>query len=285
MTIDSIKKYSQNLFAVLMGFLLIFIEIYINQLMGFSLKYYFVLFVTAIVFSLIVLSLTKRFVLCNWMAVTVFAAIFSFVVVSYFRENSIPSVDTVFLILVNWFGVCLACFCVAFFQKQNRVSGFHQFFKGNTIAFAFIYCMIILYVEFLKSILWSTQYSSKINFIPFIYTIIPYFTGRSGVDFYIAVSNLAANILLFAPLGFYIGVFSKKISRFMIAPIGIIVPVGIESLQYLLSCGVADIDDVILNALGYFLGFLFCLGIEKAYRSYQKSREKRLFVFHGEYEY
>lgn len=64
------------------------------------------------------------------------------------------------------------------------------------------------------------------------------------------------NIVLFFPLGFYITLLNrnKKISV-NVCLIALISTLA-EIAQYLFSVGVTDIDDVILNTLGGFMGIL-----------------------------
>lgn len=90
------------------------------------------------------------------------------------------------------------------------------------------------------------------NFIPFK-TIYPYLLGDKGLI--IAGINLIGNILLLVPLGFLLPMASKNqnwrtIILFAIASGGII-----ELLQVIFHVGIFDIDDVILNGLGFLIGY------------------------------
>ncbi|MGI5888221.1 MAG: VanZ family protein [Oscillospiraceae bacterium] len=69
---------------------------------------------------------------------------------------------------------------------------------------------------------------------------------------YLAVGNIVA----FMPFGFYSAWRIRKHSVLLAAVCGLVLSVCIESLQYLLGTGVAEIDDVILNTLGALLGAL-----------------------------
>lgn len=68
--------------------------------------------------------------------------------------------------------------------------------------------------------------------------------------------NLAANVLLFVPVGFVAGVHVKRIRLGAAAIISAVVPIAVELWQLLLCRGrTCDIDDVILNFIGIFIGF------------------------------
>jgi glycopeptide antibiotics resistance protein len=90
------------------------------------------------------------------------------------------------------------------------------------------------------------------NFIPFA-TIGPYLLGYKG--WIIAGINLIGNIALLVPLGFFLPLVLPRItwkqSLIFAAASGLV----IETLQTILHVGIFDIDDVILNALGFMLGY------------------------------
>jgi len=74
------------------------------------------------------------------------------------------------------------------------------------------------------------------------------------------ISNLFGNILLLLPLGLLFPLYFKRISFKSTVITGIIIPLLIEVGQlglYLFRMGTrtVDIDDVILNFIGFMLGF------------------------------
>ena len=71
------------------------------------------------------------------------------------------------------------------------------------------------------------------------------------------------NVIIFLPLPFIISSFIKKIKPYQLVLIGLIVPFIAEGYQYFLKCGDVDIDDIVLNWLGYFIGFIIYLIIKK----------------------
>ncbi len=92
------------------------------------------------------------------------------------------------------------------------------------------------------------------NFIP-LKTILFYL--NSGMD-WITVTNLAGNIAAFVPLGFLLPLSFKKMRSFLkVLLAALLVTVIIETGQYLLIVGSADIDDVFLNLLGAMAGYFF----------------------------
>lgn len=82
-----------------------------------------------------------------------------------------------------------------------------------------------------------------------------------------AFRNLVGNIVAFIPYGIYLQVLKKDkrigINVLIIAATSI----AVELIQALLRVGVTDIDDVLLNTLGGFIGILICRFIYRLARS------------------
>lgn len=105
----------------------------------------------------------------------------------------------------------------------------------------------------------STYNSRGLNIIPFK-TILDYLTGSN--DFYgdanltIRIVNLLGNICLFVPFGFLFPMIFNKFSKIQITlSFGILLSVFIEVMQFFIKRS-SDIDDIILNCIGVFLGFM-----------------------------
>jgi glycopeptide antibiotics resistance protein len=90
------------------------------------------------------------------------------------------------------------------------------------------------------------------NFIPFK-TILYYFAGNKGL--LIGGINLVGNIILLVPLGFLIPLVWRTISWKLSLALAIASGLIIECMQVVLHVGIFDIDDVILNALGFMIGY------------------------------
>ena len=61
------------------------------------------------------------------------------------------------------------------------------------------------------------------------------------------------NIVWFIPLGFFL-VFFKNLSIKKVLLIGFCLSLFIEIMQYILSTGISEFDDLILNSIGTFVG-------------------------------
>jgi len=104
------------------------------------------------------------------------------------------------------------------------------------------------------------QIKMNINFIPFktIQQYMILLIYRRNVHLiYNAFINLFGNIAAFIPLGFFLPCFWKKLQSlkklFFCSSIVILM---IELIQLITLRGSCDIDDLILNLIGVFFGYL-----------------------------
>ncbi len=117
------------------------------------------------------------------------------------------------------------------------------------------YSIFAFYVIMSLAILFrATHLTRTINLIPF--HTINSFLSRNIFHIFV-FSNLFGNILLFVPLGIYCMIFmhekNKKKAIFWV----FLTSLGVEIVQYTFKKGVGDIDDIILNVLGGYIGVIF----------------------------
>ena len=70
------------------------------------------------------------------------------------------------------------------------------------------------------------------------------------------------NILWFIPFGYYCVAYEKKTIGIAVL-MGLALSLFIEVLQFVLGTGISEIDDLILNTLGSFLGALIVWIVHK----------------------
>lgn len=94
------------------------------------------------------------------------------------------------------------------------------------------------------------------NFVPFD-TILRYINYSQYFNFDIIIINLLGNLLIFTPMGFLLPLLSKKCRKaWKVICIGFFSSLAVETIQFIFRVGSADIDDLILNTLGAWLGYL-----------------------------
>ncbi len=97
------------------------------------------------------------------------------------------------------------------------------------------------------------KYGWKNNFIPFLSIFDILF--NSSLAF--IIKQIIGNIFLFIPMGFLVPLIwkSKRVLKKALF-VGVILSFSIELLQYIIFYyRVTDIDDILLNTLGFVIGF------------------------------
>ncbi|OGG41356.1 hypothetical protein A2837_02460 [Candidatus Kaiserbacteria bacterium RIFCSPHIGHO2_01_FULL_46_22] len=102
------------------------------------------------------------------------------------------------------------------------------------------------------------------NFVPFK-TILPYLFGYKGLI--IAGINLVGNIVLLVPIGFLVPFVYQNITWKKTLALATATGLAIETMQVVLKVGIFDIDDVILNALGFMIGYFVFVILDKWVRA------------------
>lgn len=118
------------------------------------------------------------------------------------------------------------------------------------------YAMLLLYITVFSR---STEDQYKYNLIPFS----SYFQIANG-DKYL-LPQVIMNIIMFFPVGFMTCLLRRERKWEMVVLSGVILSGLIEILQLLLKRGSAEIDDVIHNVIGCFVGYLLFYAVEKLY--------------------
>lgn len=109
----------------------------------------------------------------------------------------------------------------------------------------------------------------RINLLPFVH-LFDYAIKSE------AVLNLVGNILMFVPVGIVFPIVYKKLDTPIKAiAVGAGCSLAIEILQLPFYDRVSDIDDLILNSLGYIIGYLIYLGVKRIKTKSKLSRENR----------
>ena len=109
---------------------------------------------------------------------------------------------------------------------------------------AVLYAMLLFYVVTFQDVSYGTN-----NFIPFK-EILRYEVGSGSF-----VKNILGNIILFIPFGLFVSYILKTKKWFPIIFITLVISTVIEFTQMQIG-RTFDIDDIILNLVGGFVGYL-----------------------------
>ena len=152
-----------------------------------------------------------------------------------------------------WFGATVSSasagiLCGATLSVRQHYELFYQRFWYTYTA---VY-LLIFYVSFIRT---PDSYGLTINTIPFQGTIkyFKYIFTNSNPDLYLTLVCIG-NIFIFIPLPFLLTNYLKKLPTWCLIIIGFIIPCCVEGYQYIFRCGNVDVDDLILNWLGFAIG-------------------------------
>lgn len=119
-----------------------------------------------------------------------------------------------------------------------------------------VYILILFAFLFLKA-----RSFQSVSLIPFR-TITDYLSYGGFLSFI----NVLGNIVLFIPLGIYLMFFNHNKSICLNTLWVVLISMAVEILQYVFRVGATDIDDIILNGLGGFLGIVIYKILHKIFK-------------------
>lgn len=120
-----------------------------------------------------------------------------------------------------------------------------------TLSFC-IYIIFLFHIVTFQDVSWSTA-----NFIPFK-EIFRYVLGSE-----MFFKNVIGNMIMFMPYGFFVAFYLDLKKPYIVLLLTLIVSITIETTQLIIG-RVFDVDDVFLNILGSYLGFILYILVKKA---------------------
>ena len=138
-------------------------------------------------------------------------------------------------------------------MKHNRTT-IHKTLLYDILFYGIMifYMIILFFLLFHKK---STGTFQSVNMIPFR-TISSYLFSGDIINQSFAISNLLGNIVIFIPMGIYLPLLIKRKPLLIHTIIISCINICVEIFQYIFAVGASDIDDVILNTIGGFIGIL-----------------------------
>lgn len=138
--------------------------------------------------------------------------------------------------------VVLVSFRVCYLIKNKEKLVLYKELLGLSFII-YILCLFQV-VTFQDNVSWSTN-----NFIPFREMF------RYNIGSRLFVKNVLGNALMFLPYGFFISFYLKNKKPWLTLILTVIASFSIELVQMMIG-RVFDIDDILLNLLGGYLGYL-----------------------------
>lgn len=107
------------------------------------------------------------------------------------------------------------------------------------------------YISFFQFISGHYQRINSVSLEPF-FTISNYYS--IGLFNFIANMNILGNIVIFVPMGIFISLYSNRERIINGIFYCLCISVIVEVIQFIFGIGITDIDDIILNTVGGFIG-------------------------------
>lgn len=147
-----------------------------------------------------------------------------------------------------------------YIKTENKIQ-----FNDSIKTFFF---MSILFIASLTMfpIEFSTKGLFEINLIPFK-TIFIFISSGNLIDI---LANIFGNTILFAPLGFF-SYFVYKGNKYKSLKLCLLGTILVETTQLIIPARLSDIDDIILNFLGGYIGVIIAIKFTQYINSKQKS--------------
>lgn len=173
-----------------------------------------------------------------------------------------------FLYSVWWIiSIFIAQATVFLVLSISKVDDYKLFYNNFWLSFIPLYAYILI-LCFLRR-----PFSGRtINAVPFngTFLMLEAFINNPKGSFE-APLIFFGNLLVFIPMAFIVNRLLKNAKPIHIMVIGFIIPIVVEGYQYVLECGNVDVDDLILNWLGFLIGFLIDLACQKKIKAKVKT--------------
>lgn len=120
-----------------------------------------------------------------------------------------------------------------------------------------LYLLLLFYLLFFSENYGRTMDSGyRYNLKPFK-EIRRFWSNRNTLGWNSVITNLAGNIAAFAPFGFFLPMLCKAGKNvFGCVILSALFSLLVETVQLFTKVGAFDVDDILLNAVGGFVGFL-----------------------------
>jgi len=159
-------------------------------------------------------------------------------------------------------------------MKGKNMQKYSKAVQNSLLYSVFVLYVIILFVFLLET--WDffdagREIHRSINLVP-LHSITNYLFGEDIGQRGFSFMNVFGNIILFIPLGIYLPLF-KRDKRMGINVLWIfLISLSVEIIQYIFGIGASDIDDIILNTLGGFIGIAIYKGLLYLLKDENKTR-------------
>ncbi len=160
--------------------------------------------------------------------------------------------------------VIMVSFRICYLIKKQEIPIIYK--ELLMLSFAIYILCLFQVVTFQDDVTWSSN-----NFIPFKEIFRYDITSR------LFIKNVIGNVLMFLPLGFFFSYYLELDKPYLQIILTIIASTSIETVQMCIG-RVFDVDDIILNLLGGFIGYIIYKILKKTGNILPKVFKKEWFL-------
>jgi len=137
-----------------------------------------------------------------------------------------------------------------------------------------LYLLLLFYLLFFSESYGRTMDSGyRYNLEPFK-EIKRFWSNRDALGWNSVITNLAGNIVAFAPFGFFLPMLCRVGKNIVgCVLISAVFSLAVETVQLFSKVGAFDVDDIMLNAVGGLTGFLCYYAIWKPIQKRSSNRK------------
>ena len=167
-------------------------------------------------------------------------------------------------------------------KKESNTPAIDKILRVLMIAIFILYVITVLYATlfgrrtrgYTDLSIW--EYSARfMNLVPFksISLYLKWIMDSNRENNYVPIVNLGVNLILLLPMGYFLPELFKKLKNFFLYTlICFLFLAFIEVIQLFTRLGSFDVDDLILNMAGAFIGFGFCVLLKKMFKRKSKTK-------------
>ncbi len=153
---------------------------------------------------------------------------------------------------------------------ENQNKSYEKILLGCIGILFILYILFLLRITFFKQAALNNLLSAvgtserTISIIPFksIYDMVISNTSIGRI-----IENVLGNVILFIPFGILFPIISEKEQKGVLCA-AIVFSLSIEIIQFILALGSTDIDDLIFNVAGAYIGHIISDKIKRQFKSY-----------------
>ncbi len=147
-----------------------------------------------------------------------------------------------------------------------------RFFRDSSGMFLLFYVCVLIYCFLLQR---RPGGESGMNLIPFA-MIFSYIASASFA--YESIFYLIGNVLCFFPFGFFYRIYKPRFDLLRLILLPLVLSLLIEISQIIFGMGDFDVDDIIMNAFGFYFGYFLSFLTDKIREKRTAGEEKSIFT-------